>query len=387
MKPIYLDYNATTSIDSNVVSAMLPYLNEHFGNPSSGHIFGQKAKEAVEKARNQVAEFLGCNEVEIIFTSGGTESNNHAIRGVAFALRDKGNHIITTQIEHPSVLAVCKFLESNGFEVTYLPVDEHGLLNVSDVEAAIKPDTILITIMHANNEVGTIQPVEQISKLVREHSIIMHTDAAQSAGKISIDVNTLGNDLLSLAGHKLYAPKGIGALYVKRGIKLEKFMYGAGQENDRRAGTENVLEIVGLGEACEIAGRDLGKNARHMMNMRDRLHDGLKNKLKEIRLNGHAEKRLPNTLSLSFKNIDANLLLNRINNHLAVSAGAACHSGKSEVSSVLKALNVPYEWAKGTIRFSTGRMTTTNEVDKAIDIVTDAVLILKIEGGGSVMKI
>lgn len=387
IKPIYLDYNATTPIDPHVVNAMLPYLNEHFGNPSSGHIFGQRAREAVGKARNQVAKFLGCNEDEIIFTSGGTESNNHAIRGVAFVLRDKGNHIITTQIEHPSVLEVCKFLESNGFEVTYLPVDEHGLVNVSDVEEAIKPDTILITAMHANNEIGTIQPVEQISRIAKEHGIIVHTDAAQSAGKISIDVNTLGVDLLSLAGHKLYAPKGVGALNVKRGIKLEKFMYGAGQENGRRAGTENVLEIVGLGEACEIAGRDLGKNARHMMNMRDRLHDGLKNKLKEIRLNGHAEKRLPNTLSLSFKGVDANVLIDRIKNSLAVSAGAACHSGSLEVSHVLKAMNVLTEWARGALRFSTGRMTTANEVDKAIDIVTDAVLNLKIEGGGSVMKI
>jgi cysteine desulfurase len=268
-----------------------------------------------------------------------------------------------------------------------LPVDEHGLVNVSDVEEAIKPDTILITAMHANNEIGTIQPVEQISRIAKEHGIIVHTDAAQSAGKISIDVNTLGVDLLSLAGHKLYAPKGVGALNVKRGIKLEKFMYGAGQENGRRAGTENVLEIVGLGEACEIAGRDLGKNARHMMNMRDRLHDGLKNKLKEIRLNGHAEKRLPNTLSLSFKGVDANVLIDRIKNSLAVSAGAACHSGSLEVSHVLKAMNVLTELARGTLRFSTGRMITASEIDEAIDIVSDAVLNLKIEAEGSVMKI
>ncbi|MCL5985553.1 MAG: IscS subfamily cysteine desulfurase [Actinobacteria bacterium] len=377
VKPIYLDYNATTPIDPNIVSAMLPYLNEYFGNPSSGHIFGQKAREAVEKARNQVAEFLDCNADETIFTSGGTESNNHAIRGLAFALRNKGNHIITTQIEHPSVLEVCKFLESDGFKVTYLPVDEYGLLSVSDVEEAIKLDTILITTMHANNEVGTIQPVEQISRIAKKHGIIMHTDAAQSAGKISIDVNTLGIDLLSIAGHKLYAPKGVGALYVKRGIKLEKFMHGAGQERGRRASTENVIGIVGLGEACEITGRDLEKNAHLMVSMRDRLHDGLKNKLKEIRLNGPVEKRLPNTLSLSFKDVDANVLIDRIKDNLAVSAGAACHSGSIEVSHVLKAMNVPIEWARGTLRFSAGRMTTKEEVDKAIDIVTNAVLTLR----------
>jgi len=387
MKPIYLDYNATTPIDPYVVSAMLPYLEKHFGNPSSGYIFGQRAKEATEKARVQVAKFLSCSTDEVIFTSGGTESNNHAIKGAAFALRHRGNHIITTQIEHPAVLEVCKFLESNGFDVTYLPVDEHGLLNVSDVEEAIRPDTILITIMHANNEVGTIQPVEQVSRLAKKHEIIVHTDAAQSAGKISIDVNTLGVDLLSLAGHKLYAPKGIGALYVKRGVKLEKFMHGAGQEKSRRAGTENVLEIVGLGEACEIAGQNLDRDAHHMMNMRDRLFDGLKNKLKEIRLNGHAEKRLPNTLSLSFDGVDANVLLDRIKDNLAVSAGAACHSGSLEVSHVLKAMNVLTKLARGTLRFSTGRMITASEIDEAIDIVSDAVLNLKIEAGGSVMKI
>jgi len=377
MKPIYLDYNATTPIDSQVIKAMLPYLKEHFGNPSSSHYFGQKAKEAVEKARGQVADFLNCNLNEIIFTSGGTESNNYAIKGIAFTLRDKGNHIITTNIEHPSVLESCNFLESEGFETTYLPVNEFGLISLVDLKKAITPKTILITIMHANNEIGTIQPIEQISKLAKKHNIIFHTDAVQSAGKIPAKVTHLGVNMLSIAGHKIYAPKGVGALYIQQGIKLTKLIQGAGQENNRRAGTENVLEIVGLGKACEIAGRDLDKNAANMRIARDRLHNGLKKKISEFKLNGNFENCLPNTLNLSFKNIDANLLLGKINNRLAVSSGAACHSGKSEVSGVLKALNVPTEWAKGTIRFSTGRMTTTDEIDVAVDIIIKNISSLK----------
>ena len=368
-KPIYLDYNATTPIDLEVIDAMAPFLKEHFGNPSSSHCFGRKAKEAVEKARGQVADYLNCNSNEIIFTSGGTESNNYAIKGSAYTLRNKGNHIITSKIEHPSVLKSCKFLETDGFDIIYLPVNEFGLISLSDVEKSIKPATILITIMHSNNEIGTIQPIEQISKLAKKHNIVFHTDAVQSAGKIPISVDRLGVSMLSIAGHKIYAPKGIGALYIKRGIKLTKLIHGAGQENNTRAGTENVLEIVGLGKACEIAGRDLDKNAANMKDMRDRLYNGLMKKISDFKLNSYFENCLPNTLSISFKNIDANLLLGKINNLLAVSSGAACHSDKSEVSGVLKALNVPYEWAKGTIRFSTGKMTTAYEIDDAINII------------------
>lgn len=367
--PIYLDYNATTPIDLEVIDAMTPFLKEHFGNPSSSHYFGQKAKEAIEKARGQVADFLNCNSKEIIFTSGGTESNNYAIKGSAYTLRNKGNHIITSKIEHPSVLKSCKFLETDGFDVTYLPVNEFGLISLSDVEKSIKPATILITIMNANNEIGIIQPLEQISRLAKKYNIILHTDAVQSAGKIPTQVSNLGVSMMSIAGHKIYAPKGIGALYIKRGIKLTKLIHGAGQENNARAGTENVLEIVGLGKACEIAGRDLNKNAAHMKDMRDRLYNGLMKKIRDLKLNSYFENCLPNTLSISFKNIDANLLLGKINNLLAVSSGAACHSDKSEVSGVLKALNVPYEWAKGTIRFSTGKMTTAYEIDDAINII------------------
>lgn len=376
-RPIYLDYNATTPHDSEVIEAMRPYLEEHFGNPSSSHWYGIQTKNAIENARRQVASLLNCQPDEIVFTSGGTESNNYAIKGIAFARRNKGNHIITTQIEHPAVIEVCKFLEENGFEVSYLPVDEFGLINVSDIEKAITPQTILITIMHANNEVGTIQPIEHISKLAKEHEIIIHTDAAQSIGKIPTDVNVLSVGLLSVAGHKLYAPKGVGVLYIRRGLQMEKLIHGAGHEQGRRAGTENVLEIVGLGKACEIAKRDLEKNISHMREMRDRLHNGLREKLKHIKLNGHPEKRLPNTLSLGFLGIDADTLLSKIKDNIAASAGAACHSNGVEISYVLKAMNVPIEWARGTLRFSTGRMTTESEIENAVNIISDAVMRLR----------
>jgi len=372
-RPIYLDYNATTPHDPEVVAALQPFLKKYFGNPSSSHWYGIQSKKAIENARKQVCSLLNCRPDEVVFTSGGTESNNYAIKGAAFAKRDEGNHIITSLIEHPAVTEVCKFLEGNGFRITYLPVDGHGLLNVSDVEKAITPRTILITVMHANNEVGTIQPIEQISKLAKEHKIIFHTDAAQSVGKIPTDVNALGVDLLSIAGHKLYAPKGIGALYIRNGVKLTKFMHGAVHEQGRRAGTENVLGMVGLGKACDVAKRDMGKSISHMIRMRDRLHNGLKDELKDIRFNGHPENRLPNTLSIGFKGIDADILLNEIKDYVALSAGAACHSGTTQISHVLKAMNVPLELARGTIRFSVGRMTTEKEIDSVIKIISDAI--------------
>jgi len=369
-KPIYLDYNATTPHDPEVIAAMRPYLDEHFGNPSSSHWYGIQTKNAVENAHRQVASLLNCQPNEVVFTSGGTESNNYAIKGVAFSRQKIGNHIITSQIEHPAVIEVCEFLEENGFEVTYLPVDEYGMVATSDVEKAITPQTILITIMHANNEVGTIQPIEDISKLAKARGIIIHTDAAQSIGKIPTYVNLLGVDLLSVAGHKLYAPKGIGALYIRQGLQLTKFMHGAGHEQGKRAGTENVLEIVGLGKACEVAKRDLESNMVHLREMRDLLYKGLIEKLKNIRLNGHPEKRLPNTLNLSFLGLDANVLLSEIQDYVAVSAGAACHSGEVKISSVLKAMNVPIEWARGTLRFSTGKMTSEQEIMDAANTVS-----------------
>ncbi len=368
---IYLDYNATTPIDKEVAREMKPYLYEHFGNPSSTYQPGIKTKNAIERARGQVASLLGCRPLEIVFTSGGTESNNYAIKGTSFKNQKKGNHVITTQIEHPAVLEVCKYLEQHGFKVSYLQVDRSGLVRISDVKKAITPKTILITIIHANNEVGTIQPIRQISKLAKENGIILHTDAAQSVGKIPIDINYLGVDLLSIAGHKLYAPKGIGALFVRKGLILENLIHGAGQEQGKRAGTENVLEIVGLGKACEIAGLDLDKYNSHTKNMRDRLYDGLIKTVKNIKLNGHPEKRLSNTLSLSFPGLDADKFLSEINKYIAISAGAACHSGEVKVSHVLKAMNVPTRWAKGTLRFSTGKMTTKDEIDKSVEIISN----------------
>jgi cysteine desulfurase NifS/selenium donor protein len=370
-KPIYLDYNATTPADTEVAQAMLPYLQEHFGNPSSSHWYGIQTRKAVEKARQQVAELLGCHTDEVIFTSGGSESNNLAIKGAAYAFRDRGKHIITSQVEHPAVINVCKWLEKEGFEVTYLPVDEYGLVDPEDVRRAITSQTILITIMHANNEVGTIQPISQISNIAREHSIVFHSDAAQSLGKISAKVDELGVDLLSIAGHKVYAPKGVGALHMRRGVKVEKLVHGADHEQDRRAGTENVLEIVGLGKAAEIAGRDLEKNATHMRNMRDRLWEGLKERIPILRLNGHPEKRLPNTLSVSFPGIDANTLLSELD-EVAASPGAACHFDATDPSPVLVAMKVPRDAALGTIRFSTGRHTTEEEIDRAVEAITEA---------------
>ncbi len=378
-RPIYLDYNATTPHDPEVIDAIRPFLEEEFGNPSSSHGYGTKPQNAVMEARSQVASLLNCEAEEIIFTSGGTESNNHAVKGVAFACRDKGNHIITSQIEHPAILEVCEYLENIGYEVTYLPVDEHGLVRVSDVSDAITSKTILITIMHANNEVGSIQPIAQISELAKKHDIIFHTDAAQSLGKISTEVGILGVDLLSVAGHKLYAPKGVGALYIRSGLKLTRFMHGAGQESGRRAGTENVLEIVALGKACEIAKRGLEKNMAHMQAMRDRLHEGLKKECNQVRLNGHPEKRLPNTLSISFHNLEANRILDNIGSKVAASAGAACHADSVDVSYVLKAMGTPIDWAKGTLRLTTGRMTTQSDIDTAVKVISKTVKDLGIQ--------
>ncbi|MBI5572755.1 MAG: cysteine desulfurase [Desulfomonile tiedjei] len=376
-RPIYLDYNGTTPLDPHVISAMRPYIEEEFGNPSSSHWYGIEPKRAVIKARRQVADLLNCTPDEIVFTSGGTESNNHAILGAVFASGKTPGHVVTSQVEHPAVLEVCRRLERLGHQVTYVPVDGSGMVDPGDVEAAIRPHTVLITIMHANNEVGTIQPIREIASIAGDRGIVFHTDAAQSIGKIPTDVNDLGMDLLSVAGHKLYAPKGIGALYLRKGIQLEPFMLGASQEVGRRAGTENVAWIVGLGKACEIARENLQANMAHLRQTRDLLHQGLGARLGDImRLNGHREQRLPNTLSVSFRGIEANRILEEIGLDVAASAGAACHSDHVEVSHVLQAMKVPLEWAKGTIRLSTGRMTTVDEIARATEIVANAVTAL-----------
>ena len=375
MKPIYLDYNATTPIARSVAEAMEPYLYEHFGNPSSSHPYGVTARQAVETARAQVAALLGCQPAELIFTSGGTESNNYAVKGVALAYRERGNHIITSAVEHPAITNVCDWLSGQGFRITVLPVDRRGWVDPADLEQAIAPDTMLVTVMHANNEIGTVQSIAELVEIAHRHGALMHTDAAQSVGKIPVDVAALGVDLLSIAGHKVYAPKGVGALYVRDGIRLDRLLHGAGQESGWRPGTENVLEIVGLGQACQVARQDLQENMVHFQAMRDRLYEGLLGRLgeKAVRLNGHPEKRLPNTLNLSFVGVQANVLLAEIGEQVAASAGAACHADSVDISAVLKAIQVPVEWAKGTVRFSVGRGTTALEIDRAAGIVAEAV--------------
>ncbi|MCG6893203.1 MAG: cysteine desulfurase [Desulfobacteraceae bacterium] len=371
--PIYLDYNGTTPHDPEVIEAMRPFFETEFGNPSSSHWYGIAPKQAVERARGQVAGLLGCSPGEVVFTSGGTESNNQAVKSFGGAKAAEGSHIVTTRIEHPAILEPCRFMETHGFSVTYLPVDETGRVSVSDVEDALRADTVLITVMHANNEVGTVQPVAEIAEVAKRKGILFHTDAAQSLGKIPVDVDSLGVELLSMAGHKLYAPKGVGALYVRGGMSPKVFCHGAGQERGLRAGTENVLEIVGLGKACEVAARDLAANGEHLAAMRDRLEAGLRSALGDLRFNGHPEQRLPNTCSVSFRGLEAGRILEEIGLEVAASAGAACHADRVEISHVLEAMSIPEEWAKGTLRFTTGKMTTAAEIDGALEVVVSAV--------------
>jgi cysteine desulfurase NifS/selenium donor protein len=371
-RPVYLDYNATTPCDPAAAEAMLPFLREHFGNPSSSHAYGTVARAAVETARRQVADLLGARPEEIVFTSGGSEANNAAILGAARLLRARGRHVVTSAIEHPAVLEPCAVLAAEGYRVTRVSVDGEGRVDPADVEAALGPETVLVSVMHANNEVGTIEPVAEIARLARARGVLVHTDAAQSAGKIPVDVLALGVDLLTLAGHKLYAPKGVGALYVRSGLDLPRFLHGAGQESGRRAGTENVLEIVGLGEACRVAGRDLEANRRHFAAMRDRLFSALAREVPDLRRNGR-EDGLPNTLSVGFGGVEATTLLAEIGDRVAASAGAACHPAGVEVSAVLEAMKVPLHHAMGTVRFSVGRGTTAEEVDEAARVVAEAV--------------
>lgn len=375
MKPIYLDYNATTPIAKEVADAMLPYLSDFYGNPSSSHVFGVQTKMAVELARKQVANLINARPEEIIFTSGGTEANNYAITGYCLRNQHKGKHIITSVVEHPAVIEVCKNLAQAGFDLTVVPVDDTGVVNVNELKSAIRNDTILVSIMHANNEVGTIQPIDEIALITKELKIAFHSDAAQSTGKIPVYVNELGVDLLSIAGHKLYAPKGVGALFVREGIELSNLMHGAGHERGRRPGTENVLEIVGLGKACEIAKRDLFQNQERMQYLRNFLQAEIISAfgVENVRLNGHPEKRLPNTLNINIRGVEAHSLLTRLNDLVAISAGSACHADQVSISSVLLAMNVPDEWARGALRISVGRETTRNEIRQAVTIIKELI--------------
>lgn len=379
MRHIYLDYNATTPIHPAVADAMQPFLRDHFGNPSSAHWFGVQTRKAVEAARAQVASLLRCRPDEIIFTSGGSESDNYAIAGYALRHRGRGNHVITSQIEHPAVLEVCRHLETQGFDVTYLPVDATGLVDAEDVRRNLRPTTILISIMQANNEVGTIQPLREIAALAHERGIAVHTDAAQAVGKIPVSVPDLGVDMIAIAGHKLYAPKGIGALYVRGGLDLQPLIVGAGHEQGRRAGTENVLEIVGLGAACELVARELDKRAPEMQRLRDLLQESLLARIPQARANGHGEQRLPNTLSLSFPGIEANTIIAELET-VACSPGAACHSDKVMMSHVLEAMKVPVEYAMGTIRFSVGYMTNEAEILEAVEAIVAVIDRLQPQG-------
>lgn len=370
MEQIYLDFNATTPIDPEVAAEMRPFLDLYFGNPSSSHAFGVKTRAAVEKARERTALLLNCSPDEVIFTSGGTESNNMAIKGAAFAMRSKGNHLIISAVEHPAVTEVAAYLTTQGFEVSIAPVDRYGLVDTAAIRSLLKPETILVSVMHANNEVGTIQPIAEISELAHRNGALMHTDAAQSAGKIPVDVKQLGVDLLSVAGHKLYASKGVGALYIRKGVTIEKLIHGADHEQNMRAGTENVLEIAGLGKACEVAYNRLESYGRHTSGLRERFIDSLSQRIGGFQVNGHPEKVLPNTLSISFRNQIAQTLLAAIP-EIAASAGAACHTGDTETSSVLGAMQVSPEYAPGTIRFSFGITTTEDEVDKAVEVLAN----------------
>lgn len=372
--PVYLDYNATTPIDQEVARAMWPFISTHFENPSSSYTGGKSAKRAVEEARQYVAQMINASPEEIVFTSGGTESNNHAIRGIIGHEKNKGTHIITSSIEHPATTEVCKYLESQGKEVTYITVDSTGRVDPEDVKKAVRPNTALITIMHANNEVGTIQPIGEISKIAKQNHVPFHTDAAQSAGKIPTDVNDLGVDLLSLAGHKLYAPKGIGALYIKKGTRISNLLFGAGQENGKRPGTENVPYIVALGKAAEIAHLNLETHAANMFATKDWLLNGLKKQIKtNVIVNGDLSNALPNTLSAAFEGVDAHALTSLVGNKLCISTGSACHADSIELSPVLKAMKIDHMKGAGTIRLSTGRSTTHEEIDIAIEVLSKTV--------------
>jgi cysteine desulfurase len=365
---IYLDYNATTPVAKEVAEAMMPFLVKDFGNPSSAHPVGRRAREALEKARGQISRMLGCESTEVVFTSGGTESNNMVLKSVARSLRGKGRHIVTTKIEHPSIINASLFLMEDGYDVTFLPVDRYGSLDPDEVRKAVRRDTILITVMHANNETGTIEPLAEISSIAREYGVLFHTDAAQSVGKIETKVRDLGVDFLTIAGHKIYASKGVGALYIRNGVKIEPFIHGGGQEMGLRSGTENVILNVGLGKACELILDNLYVDIPRLKGLRDRLHNQILSAMPEVVLNGHPENRLPNTLNLSFAGVIGEEILGDIP-ELCASTGAACHDRSLKLSHVLGAMGVTEEVGMGAIRLSLGRPTTEAEVDEAAGLL------------------
>jgi cysteine desulfurase len=365
---VYLDHNASTPVHPDVVAEMLPYFSDVFGNPSSVHGFGRAAREGVDTARERIARFLRVKPDEIVFTSGGTESDNFAVKGLAVA-RGRG-HLITSCVEHHAVLRTCQALEAQGFDVTYLPVDESGMVDAADVERALRPDTIAISIMHANSEVGTIQPVKAVGALARARGVPFHVDAVQTFGKVPIDVDDLGVDALSFSAHKVYGPKGVAGLYIRKGTRMAAIQHGGEHERRRRAGTENVAGIVGFGKAVEIRGRDMAEEATRVSALRDRLWEGIRARVPEVRLSGHPIQRLPGTANLVFRGVESeSIVLGLDLKGVAVSAGSACTAGSVEPSYVLVAMGVPVEWAMGAVRFSLGRSTTAEDVDYVVERV------------------
>lgn len=365
MRQIYLDHNATTPVRKEVLDAMMPYFSEEYGNASSVYSMGQKARHAVDEARETIGNSIGTEAADIIFTSGGTESNNFAIKGVAMANLNKGRHVITSNIEHPAVLEPCGFIEKElGFDVTYLPVDKYGVVDLNKLKDSIRKDTVLISIMFANNETGTLQPIKEIAKIAAGNKIYFHTDAVQALGKLPIDVEELGIDLCSFSGHKVYGPKGIGAIYLRKGVKITPFQHGGHHERNKRAGTENVPGIVGFAKAVEIADRDMKKNDAHLKKLTKKMWEGLSKELKEIYLNGHPENRLSSTLNISFRYIEGeSMILNFDMKGIYASTGSACTSGSLEPSHVLTAMGVPPDMAQGSVRFSFGYENTEEDVD------------------------
>jgi cysteine desulfurase len=373
---IYLDYAATTPLDPRVLEAMLPYMTERFGNPNSIHSFGREARLAIDEAREKIAQLLNCQPSEIVFTSGGTESDNLALRGIAEAYRQKGNHIITTAIEHHAVLRTCKALEDMGFSVTYLPVDEHGLVSPEQVAEAVNERTILVSVMHANNEIGTIEPVAEIVKAVKEKrpDTLVHTDAVQTVGHISVDIQELGVDLLSFSAHKFYGPKGVGGLFIRKGVRLVPQLTGGGQERNRRSGTENVAGIVGMAKALEIAIAEMSNELPRLQSLRDELIAGVLNRIPDSRLNGHPTQRLPHNANFSFRGIDSETLLLQLDMHgIAASSGSACSSGSLEPSHVLLALGLDYELAISSLRLTLGRFTSHEHILRVLDLLPNIV--------------
>jgi len=370
MKRIYLDYAATTPTHPDVVKAMLPYFSNSFGNPSSIYACGQDAKEAVEGARASVAALIGAREEEIIFTSGGTEADNAALKGVAYASGNRGGHIITSSIEHHAILETSRFLETQGFEITFLPVDEYGMVDPGDVRRAITDKTIIVSIMHANNEVGTIQPITEIAKITREAGVYLHTDAVQSVGHVPLTVDELGVDLLSMSAHKLYGPKGVGAFYVRKGTRLVSFMHGGEQEYGRRASTHNVPGIVGLGKAAEIARQETDEEAERVTRFRDKLRNGILESIDHTRLNGHPQARLPNNLNVSISYAEGEAMCLKLDREgICCSTGSACTSAATEPSHVLAALGLDPLQAHSSLRFSLGKWTTEEEIDRVLEVL------------------